>query len=63
MTLLLAQKLNKVLGHFIHLDQVGFMEGRQSKDNTRWLINIINYIRNEKNLFNVIFLGCQEGVR
>uniref|UniRef100_A0AAR2IMM0 Reverse transcriptase domain-containing protein n=1 Tax=Pygocentrus nattereri TaxID=42514 RepID=A0AAR2IMM0_PYGNA len=39
----LARRLEKITPSIIHSDQTGFIKGRHSADNTRRLINIIDY--------------------
>uniref|UniRef100_A0AAR2LWN9 Reverse transcriptase domain-containing protein n=1 Tax=Pygocentrus nattereri TaxID=42514 RepID=A0AAR2LWN9_PYGNA len=39
----LARRLEKITPYIIHSDQTGFIKGRHSADNTRRLINIIDY--------------------
>uniref|UniRef100_A0A670K2L6 Reverse transcriptase domain-containing protein n=1 Tax=Podarcis muralis TaxID=64176 RepID=A0A670K2L6_PODMU len=41
---ILARRLKSILTETIHKDQAGFLPGRQIKDNTRNIINIIEYL-------------------
>uniref|UniRef100_A0A670IZP3 Reverse transcriptase domain-containing protein n=1 Tax=Podarcis muralis TaxID=64176 RepID=A0A670IZP3_PODMU len=41
---ILAKRLKKILIKIIHKDQAGFLPGRQIKNNTRSIINIIEYL-------------------
>lgn len=49
LTSILAPRLNKVLGFYIHTDQSGFLKNRYFiPDNTRRIQNIINYVNYKK---------------
>uniref|UniRef100_A0A670JGC5 Reverse transcriptase domain-containing protein n=1 Tax=Podarcis muralis TaxID=64176 RepID=A0A670JGC5_PODMU len=41
---ILARRLKNILVESIHKDQAGFLPGRQMKDNTRNVVNIIEYL-------------------
>uniref|UniRef100_A0A803T1R0 Reverse transcriptase domain-containing protein n=1 Tax=Anolis carolinensis TaxID=28377 RepID=A0A803T1R0_ANOCA len=45
---ILANRLKSTLSNWINADQAGFLPGRQIKDNTRIILNIIEHIQNTK---------------
>lgn len=44
----LANRIEKITPHIIHPDQTGFIKGRHSTNNTRRLINLIDYCHHNK---------------
>lgn len=48
LTSILAKRLNSVIGCLIHPDQTGFIKNRQLRDNTRKVLNIIDFAVNKK---------------
>ncbi len=41
---IVANRLERVVTDIVNVDQTGFIKGRTSSNNTRWLINIIHYL-------------------
>lgn len=50
---ILAKRLELIMPELINSDQTGFIRGRQTQDNTRWTLQIINHIH-DSNLQSVL---------
>lgn len=59
---IIANHLLTPLPKLISLDQVGFIPGREAKDNTTKAINLHNWLTSTKQHVFFIF-GCGEAVR
>ncbi|XP_063818782.1 uncharacterized protein LOC135056932 [Pseudophryne corroboree] len=57
---ILATRLNGVLSELIHYDQVGFIPGRQARDNTRKAINIIHLLNNRQTPSIILSLDAEK---
>lgn len=60
MTIILANRLNLLIGSYIHPDWVGFLTGWYLKDNVRKLFNILNYFWIHKISILFYFLNAKK---
>lgn len=45
-TTIMATRLNLIINNYIHIDQSGFLKGRNLRDNIRKIMNVKDYARN-----------------
>lgn len=48
LTSILTTRLNRVLPHYIHQNQAGFIKGRQVRENFRKVCNTVNHVHQTK---------------
>lgn len=60
LTMLLAHRLNSIIGEIIHLDQTGFITGRYSGNNIPRLLNVMAHSQKVKEEIMVLGLHAEK---